>query len=462
MVHEGERPAGLDSWVTFNLGARWKFAFHPSTRVVNLTRGSIQVVLIGLPVDLVEESVDSSSIARRILDLICSDPGGRDEAIEYIAYLGGRFACLIVRSHPAELLVMTDCVASLPMYWKNSPKAGLAISPHASLCAKAANSSVDKVAAELVRTARKMKTPGTLFPPGTMTGYSGVLQILPNHLLKSSEVSSTLERYYPFPSTALESHPEESFDSFVTTFSKHVRLLSKLGPLGISLTGGRDSRATLAAAIPFADENTVAWTYYNSGNPHPEHLKDLEVAKDLAKRAGIAHRAVDIGAKPDPDFAQAVQATMGATAQMPRIPIAYHTQLPGNLVELQSMAAEVGTGFYKNRKGRADVGRLAELYARGPFSELPEVRVEMAKFIEYADFREDNLGPLDFHDLFYWEHRLGRWGSRRIQEVDLAHNVVLPFNARSILESSLGRPIDERHQKRDLVRYVRLVSPKIC
>lgn len=462
LVHEGHLPTSMDTWVTIGLSDKWFFSFHPATRVVNYVLDKVQVVLVGLPVDLQEESVDPAYIAQKIANSRDLDSRDVSSAVEYVAYLGGRFACLIAFRDSAEVISLTDCAASLPVYWNHSRERGLVMSPHASLCASVAQTSIDRNASELIKIAKGMKTPGTLFPPGTMTGYSDVRQVLPNHMLCVSASGATLKRYYPFDSTTLERNSEKAYGQFECTFSTHVRLLSQLGPLGISLTGGRDSKATLAAALPVLSESAVAWTYFNSANPHPEHLKDLAAARELAGRVGIAFTAVDLGAAPDARFERAVRDTMGATAQMPRIPIAYNTQLPDALVELQSMAAEIGTGFYRSRSGEPDPGRLAQLYARGDFALLPRVRHEMEEFIEYAEFHEDRFGAVDFHDLFYWEHRLGRWGSRRIQEVDLAHNVVLPFNARAVVESLLCKPIAERAEKNDLTRYVASKAPMLA
>lgn len=462
LVHEGHLPATLDAWVSFGLAGKWIFSFHPAANVVNYTKGGVQVVLIGLPVDLNAQCVDAGQIAQNIAESRGLNSNDIEAAVKYVAYLGGRFACLIIFKERQELIALTDCAASLPVYWSHSDVRGLAISPHASLCAAVAEVTIDRNASELIATAREMKTPGTLFPPGTMTGYSSIKQVLPNHLLRAEAACSTLKRYYPFASTTLESDSENAYKLFEDAFSTHAKLLSKLGPIGISLTGGRDSRATLAATLPFLDCSTVAWTYFNSANPHPEHLEDLSAARDLASRAGIAFKAVDLGAEPDPLFERAARRAMGATAQMLRVPIAYNAQLSAKMVEMQSMAAEIATGFYKNRTGMPDVGRLAQLYARGKFSQLPQVRQELEEFIEYAEFRADRFGPVDFHDLFYWEHRLGRWGSRRIQEVDLAHNIVLPFNARAVVESLLGKPIEARYDKNDLVRYVSEKAPELA
>lgn len=301
-----------------------------------------------------------------------------------------------------------------------------------------------------------MSTPGTLFPPGTLTGYTDVRQVLPNHILELRDGHVNHTRYYPFQSANTHKTTTDiAYKQFSEQFKVHAQLIANVGTLGISLTGGRDSQATLAAAAPHLNLDSVTWTYVNSQNPHPEHQSDYESAHALATKYGLDHSKIDLAAKTDPEFEKAYRTTMGATAQMPRIPLAYQAQLPPDLIELQSMGAEVGTGFYKNRDCAFSIDRLCKLYVRTKFGQLPQVRQEIEHYIEYANFNIEQFGNVDYHDLFYWEHRLGRWGSRRIQEVDLAHRVFLPFNSRGIIESLMAPPLDERKDKQALVKFAK-------
>lgn len=456
LLHEGPAPAGTESWVSFKVGQNHFISAHPATQVTSASSQSHQIVLVGYPLDIENHISESTRIATLINSKL--DPHGQltDEAIRYISYLGGRFICIVANQTTSELSILTDCVASYPVYWTSAPTGNLIASTHASLCAAAARKDVDRKARELIKLAANMATPGTLFPPGTLTGYSDVWQILPNHVLELRDGHIGHTRYYPFQhQPGYRRTTETAYNSFSDQFRKHVELIAQFGALGISLTGGRDSQATLAAAAPHLNQNSITWTYVNSQNPHPEHRADYESAQALATAYGIEHSKVDLAASTDAEFEKAYRTTMGAAAQMPRIPLAYHAQLPADLVELQSMGAEVGTGFYKNRDSAFSVDRLCKLYVRTKFGELPQVRQEIQRYIEYADFRSEQFGNVDYHDLFYWEHRLGRWGSRRIQEVDLAHRVFLPFNSRGIVESLMAPPLEERKEKQALVRFAK-------
>lgn len=461
LIHAGEEGEAPVGWSSYPLGSTRRLSVHPSTRLARASAPGYEVVFVGAPIDIEGGTVDAAGIAGSLADLLFRTQSD-EAALKRVAYLGGRFVCLFVKIESEELQVATDCAATMPVYWAHGSAGEFFASTHASLCAKSAEKGVDAKAKSLLGRARDMRTPGTLFLPGIMTGYEGVYQVLPNHRMRVSAAgSASHERYYPFTDTSSQGGTEQAYERFRDTFMRHVELIASLGTLGVSLTGGRDSRATLAASLPHFTDDSLTWTYINSTKPHPDHLADHTVAADLAQRVNAPHLQVDLAEPHNEEAIRAHRITIGASAQMPRVSWAYSEQLPPNMIELQSMAAEIGTGFYKNRRGKATVPRLAELYARGDFSELPEVREEIEKFVDYADFREELFGDVDFHDLYYWEHRLGRWGSRRIQEIDLTHPVILPFNSREIVESLRCKSLDSRQEKQDLVRFVSDVNPAL-
>jgi hypothetical protein len=47
-------------------------------------------------------------------------------------------------------------------------------------------------------------------------------------------------------------------------------------------------------------------------------------------------------------------------------------------------------------------------------------------------------------DLFYWEVRMGAWGTSVVSSLDFCHNVTMPFNNRKLIELFLSFPHDER------------------
>lgn len=440
------------AWPVARLGPL-ELRAHPGLALSVAERGGWSVALLGTPVDLDAPSATPAQVAASVVASAANASGERGlvVAVRQVAYLGGRFAALLWDG--ARLTVLPDCASSVPVYWHRAGEV-LTLSSHAHLVGEVTGAEPDLATEALITAAKKNRTSGTVYWPGVTTPFLGVRPLLPNHALSWDGADVRHTRFYPFPDTALTADPDEAYARFRELFLTHVATLCRLGRTGISLTAGLDSRATFAAALPHLGHNALTWSYNNFRVPHAGMQADLLHANRLAVDAGVLHRVVAVEHHAGTPFAAAYERTFRHTRQFAALADAYHHQLPGDVVELQSMVAEVGTGFYKNREGAPTVERLAHLYSRHELGTLPAVREAVEEFVEYADFRPASLGGLDFHDLYYWEGRLGRWGTLRIQEIDLAHPVMLPFNARGIVEALLGPALPDRVHKQALRRLV--------
>jgi len=410
------------------------------------------VLFVGDPIDLAARSTSRRRIAARAARELAR---GVEHAVRYIAYLGGRFTALLWDG--ATVTVVPDCVGSLPTYYHAAGPGSLLLSSHAHLAGEVARLDVDPAPKRFIDQARAMSTKGTLFAPGIVTPFVGLLPLLPNHALTYDGGEVRHARFYPFDDTVLERDVDAAYARFADAFSTHVALLCGLGRVGVSLTSGLDSRATFAAARPHLGKDALAWTYFKFHAPTDAQRDDLVGANALAARAGVQHRVINIqrpGDRARDAFDDAYARTLRHTPQFAALAAAYHDDLPHGIVELQSMVAEVGTGFYKKRRDDVTPKRLAYLYSSSDFGRLPEVRAEAARFLRHADYSPAALGSLDYHDLYYWELRIGRWGTLRMQEVDLTHHLMLPFNARAVVEALQGPALEHRVEKQALQRYI--------
>lgn len=440
-----------DNWDRFRIGS-WHFNVHPALSVSYATQGEFSVTVLGDAIDL-ENALDSSAAVA--MGLVRTLGHSESEAIKTIAYLAGRFT--IVLETPTRSVIMTDCAGTMPTFWHHSA-GNTILSSHVHLVGELTGAPLDKVGIGYVPMARKMETKGTLYTPGIRTPFVGVRPILPNHLLSLAD-SVDHVRYYPFTDTDLDRDPDSTFERFQHLFTTHTEILAKRGKIGLSVTGGLDSRAAMAAALPFLDSDTSAWTYIFPHDPPSGMVLDAINGSALAFAAGIRHRLLPAQESQNQEFAAAYKRSFAYTRQMPRLPHTYFDHVPRDTLQLQCMVAEVGTGFYKNRKGSPSIERLSYLYCPFPFGQTQEVREAWEMHAEYAPLPEE--GPVDFHDLFYWETRIGRWGALRIQEIDMAHQIISPFNARGIIEALQGPDLSQRRNKQALRRFITLKAPHL-
>jgi hypothetical protein len=426
---------------------------HPDLDWCRVRRDHVEVAILGDVVDVENPTIDAKTISGRLLDAYMTS--GPRSAIRYAAYLGGRFTALIWSGD--ELLVVPDAVASMPTYWAGT-RGGVVFSSWSHLVAEVAQSQVNERLLELIRHARATGGMSTIFAPGIETPFLDVYPLLPNHLLlweTGRPDTVRHERFYPWPDATVESGFSDPYTVFADIFSEHTRLLCQLGRVGISLTAGLDSNATLAAAWPWLAPDSFSWTYHRFDPPDEGMRRDLIAANRKAVALGLPHRVLDLPEPTTREFIEGYGRSLGVAPQFRRLSAAYFEQLPHGIVELQSMVAEVGTGFYKRRTATDPTPEvLARIYANSDFGALPEVVEAHERFIAYAGFDRDGLGEADFYDLFYWESRLGRWGTLRMQECDLSHRLVLPFNQRRLIEALQSEPFERRVGKSALQQYV--------
>lgn len=440
-----------NGWSAVAFGT-WDLRVHPDLNWCRARQDHVEVVVLGDAVDVENATIDVGTISGRLLEAYLTS--GRGGALRYAAYLGGRFSALVWSGE--QLLVLPDAVASMPAYWAGIPS-GVVLSSWSHLVAEVAQSEVNEGLLRLLRLARSTGGMSTVFAPGIETPFLDVHPLLPNHLLVWEQARPDTvrhERFYPWPVRAEPPSPDP-YAVFAELLSEHTRLLCQLGRVGVSLTAGLDSNATLAAAWPWLSADAFSWTYHRFDPPDPGMQADLIAANRKAVALGLPHRVLELREPTTREFIEGYGRSLGVAPQFRRLSAAYFEQLPQGIVQLQSMVAEVGTGFYKRRTATDPTPEvLARIYANSEFGALPEVVEAHERFIAYAGFDRDGLGDADLYDLFYWESRLGRWGTLRMQECDLSHRLVLPFNQRRLIEALQSEPFETRVAKSALRRFV--------
>lgn len=439
------RPASCLGWRETHVGplSLYRHAKTAHSTAASADKSAV-VAIVGQPVDLEEDSIDSAAIATECLALLVSN--GREAAVRYLAYLGGRFAGFLVLD--GQLTAVPDCHATQAAYWAVSNGA-ICISSHTALVGEALGLGPDHEALELLARLKVLRPQGTRYYPGVRTAVAGVRPVIANCLLQVdlSGGSAHHVRFYPFEDMYKAPSVEAAFAKFELYFLSHVKLLTRFGATGISLTGGKDSRATLSAAKAVGAADLFAFTFYQYLHPSSGY-QDMYAANDRAFRAGIRHKVLKwtphlnseafdaMFLKTWPDGGQA----RGTARSM-------YEELPHDFYQLQSTIAETGTVFYHGRaEKKISAKRLTALWQGTAISEMPEYSIEFQKYLEYSQFNQPELRNIDYHDAFYWEHRNTCWAANRYHEADLGHRVLLPFNHRGLIEAMLSIPVADRRR----------------
>jgi hypothetical protein len=364
--------------------------------------------------------------------------------------------------------VVPDCTASQPVHW--SGRGGLALGSSGALVAGALGLGPVRAALtayeQLAAAPRKRRT--VAYPPGLLTEFEHVRMLVPNHLLDiATDRSPGVRqlRFWPTQDRREVADTDAVFARFRERLTAHVGLVTALGRTGISLTAGLDSRTSLAALLPHRRPDTFAFTYYNprQGVQDLAHRADLFAGNQWARLAGLQHLVLHWREPAEEDVFSRVWERMYPVAP-PSVGAAHamYAGLPRDVVQVGSNLGEVGTANPARRlPGRLTPRRLAALWQSPWFAERHDYDAVFADYQEETSLTEERLLGHDPHDVFYWEHRMGKWGVRKYADADVSHRLLLPFNDRELLETMLSLPVASREGK-VLLHRMQAATPELA
>lgn len=402
------------------------------------------ILLLGHPVDVDAALTDTDAIAVELLATL--QARGSAAVIERAAYLAGRF--LLVALTERELTVVPDCLASHPGFYAGGSD-DLTLASSEVLVALQRRLDPEPRTASLLARARQHGAGGVLYPPGLLTSVQHVRPLSPNCLLRARPGRPVHhERFWP----TTERRQDTDLDRVLAAFSDRLRasldLLASTSPLTWSLTGGLDSRLTLAQLPPRHLAEATAFTYLNPRDlaRSPEVADDLFIPSALSRRLGIPHQVLRWRQAPHGSGFDALhRATYPLLRPSHGAAHAMWADLPATTVQVQSNGAEIGTSYARERTGEPLSPAKAAAQWMGDWARGDgEVLASMQDYLEHTQLSTDRLLGYDHHDVLYWEHRMGRWGYRKFLDGDLGHRVVAPFCDRTLLEIMHRLPEPDR------------------
>ncbi|OLT19548.1 hypothetical protein BJF81_08485 [Ornithinimicrobium sp. CNJ-824] len=313
-----------------------------------------------------------------------------------------------------------------------------------------------------------MRPTGVFFLPGTVTQFEGVRQVSPNCLLRadlSAPGQESHDRFWPTEPRVESPDVEGVSAEFRDRMREHIRLISRFGPVAWSLTGGLDSRGTLATAADSLPAGTVAFTYFNprDGVRLPEAAQDVFDANQIAYQMGVPHRVLRWRQAPrDHVFARIHSATHPVSYSSHGAGFAMWADLPHDIVEMQSIGGEIGTVFGRRRSPTPlTPEKMSALWMGDGFEGRDPYTALFAEYLEYAQLTDERLHGYDHHDVVYWELRLGKWGFTKYLLGDYSHRTMLPFNDRRLIETMHRMPEKDRLSK-TLYQSILATEPRAC
>jgi len=368
---------------------------------------------------------------------------------DFLTQVSGRFALFSIEKS-GDVSVYHDAFGSRSIFY--SEKSPGFVASHAGLIAEMLGISKDKKIIEFMScpeyNARTVK-----YLPGDLSLWEGVRSLIPNNFLKLN--SSKCVRYWPVRPRRTGSYADlfHSYDSHIKGLIEN--LVGRFVVVGI--TGGIDTRAVFAAmfkyGLPFSG---VTWT----GNYIKE--KEIDSINQIVDILGISHNFMDMQGGFQKEVAEFAGINSGGYRGKSRLAALMHAHYkPMNGVFVRGYGGEIIRGFYNLSKiPMQDFTASAMTKAYGSSIKNVNPNAEYIKFVEDAfeqyRYRANYEGIEKFcfepSDIFYWEHRMGVWGSAMLNEIDPAIYNLVGMNGRELYECAFSLAKEERLTKRILAK----------
>jgi hypothetical protein len=258
---------------------------------------------------------------------------------------------------------------------------------------------------------------------GDTTYFDEINQVLPNHYLQFSGCKSI--RYWPdkkidrIPLKVAAKECSKMIKGFMESISNRYDIM-------LPVTAGYDSRLLLAGT---RDIQNKVYYYINKDKPLHEDNPDMAIPKALLKKLNLEFHILDPYIAIDKDFEKAFLNNNRYASRF----FLHHiynyylnfqnkVNLPGNIASHP---------FWKDKFFKKHITVQYLAFING----VEQYEFARKKYKEWLSESYDICmqSRIRIVNLFYWEERLGNWGTQIQMEKDIAQEEFNPFNSRKLM-----------------------------
>ena len=450
----------LLEWQQQEIGSYTLFV-HPSQKYYFYAAEETSYLLIGHAYNPISMEKDEMEILRRLSGLEQGSEAYRD----YFDQLTGVFFFAVIRQD--SVIATCDCAGMLGANYAcidGKP----CFSAYSQLIADVYGLKEDPYVTKLKKS--KLFHWYGWYLPGDLTPYAEVKRIVPNTEVTVGTASSVY-RFYPRKpySEIPESDYAEKVLEIGSILHNNLQLIAeKWDRPAISLTGGTDSKTTLACANGIQDRFD-----YFSYVSLPREQTDASAARDICKALALRHTVYQVDPDPAayPDFGEVFALLERHYAYLGKANendvckrICLKEQIDFD-VEVKSWVSEVGRAsrYEKYRKTsfpqKIRPRMLTSMYKIFALDRGNALRTDK-KNQEYLE-KTGLAGAIGktgypWPEFFVWEIVFGGWGGLALTgEHMLTNEITVPYNNRVLLDLMLRMPLEKRmhdHLHKDVMQ----------
>jgi len=401
---------------------------HVDLLVTDYSNGFMQLVLLGDIFDYDDKHKTNQEILSDISD------NNLSLILPKLARYTGRFVLICVEKN--DIYLLHDATATRKVYYcKINDLVYCSSQPHLLAKVLGLNPTSNPSKLEYYDSKRFIGLFNASI--GTTTYYDEVQQLLPNHYFSVSGYNTI--RFWPTEKRQ-DISVEECAEICAPMIRGYMENICSRYETMLPVTAGKDTRTLLAAAYNIKDK---LYYYTNKEEHMSADYVDLQIPSKLLTKLGLEYHILNPYKLEIDEGFKKVYFENNPLASQFFLPIIYNyyinfsdrVNLPGNI-------ATSASWFFPNLKKNISSKTLVDIYRVNQFQYAWETYSDWLKGIQES---VNQTGFL-IMDLFYWEERLGNWGTQIQIDKDIAQNDINPFNSRMMVETILSvEPVYKRN-----------------
>lgn len=311
--------------------------------------------------------------------------------------------------------------------------------------------------------------------PGDISHYLELKKLVCSNYAIYQNGAFTTKRMYPrgpLKPCATEAEYRRTVEEIAEIMKTSLELSAEKWPrVAVSVTGGRDSKGSLAASVHIKDR-----LQYFSYNSQPAEKVDCDAAHAICQAAGVEHTVYDIpldrSVYPEYDLVRAILCVNSNRKRFNHNDIMkriyFRREHPFD-AEVKSWTSEIGRAFCYVRYGTKHLPKKATGRRVNVINNIfllnPKLMYETDR--RYGDYLKrteynEHMFNYDWTDLIILEMRDSRWGADVLScEHMFSYDVTVPYNNRHLADLLQMPPFEKRLASQTHIDFTDLLCPEI-